>query len=324
AIPMEVAKRLVGKRDIKHISYGNGRGLVGALSAVGNRLEGDHTYEYIAYRSQRASTSPRGVQDESVKEMDRNMGDRLFSSLDPKTGRALIAPHGPDPVLFGIRGEDVKSIIAAASYIQSDQAVGRWMVFRTNQGTGAHLTNCVYVSDLRPYMAAVVHGVIDEKPRAIEGGHVLFGIGDCSGRIDCAVYEPTGEFRETVSKLVKGDQVMVHAAVRPGSRTHGMTLNIEGLEIIKLAKRTKTLNPVCPRCSKRMKSAGTDKGYKCPNCGHRNLGGVKSELPLDTTLEETVYLPPPRAQRHLTRPIKRIGFQNKGVPERLVLKWHDP
>jgi len=323
-ISLAITKRSLEKKSIQHICDGNGRGLIGALAAVGNQLPQDHTYEFIAYRPLELLGQPRGVNDYSVAEMNRVMGERLFSSIDLKTERTLIAPHGPDPVLYGIRGENSQDVISAASYIRSDSSIERWMVFRSNQGTGAHLRNVVYIADLRPYMAAIVHGVIEKEPNMIEGGHAIFGISDCSGHIDCAAYEPTGEFRDMVTRLTKGDQVLVHAAVRPASRTHGLTLNVEGIEIIKLVKRIKMTNPLCPNCSKRMKSAGKGKGYKCIKCGFKEPIGTKTEVALERELEERVYLPPPRAQRHLTRPLERMNRRNAGIPEDLADNWHFP
>jgi tRNA(Ile2)-agmatinylcytidine synthase len=319
---MNVADRLLKVHSIEHVRKGNGRGLVGALAAVGNRLKNDHTYELIAYRSAESTSEPRGVDEQSVFEMDQKMESRLFSNVDPVTRRALIVPRGPDPVLFGIRGERVEDVVEASSYVKSEQSVDRTMAFRTNQGTGAHLTHCVYVSDLRPYMAVVVHGAIDRNPKITEGGHVVFSVGDCSGKVDCATYEPTGEFRKIVLELVKGDQVLLHAAVRPAARTHGLTLNVEGLEIAKLTQVHRESNPVCPHCFKRMKSAGKGQGYKCFSCGFKDPEGTKTRTPVERALEETVYLPPPRAQRHLTRPLARLGKENRGVPKELVDRWY--
>jgi tRNA(Ile2)-agmatinylcytidine synthase len=323
-ISIAIAKRVLERNDIQHIYDGNGRGLIGALAAIGNRLAQDHTYEFIAYRSPESSNQPRRVHEDSVIEMNRAMGPRLFSNIDPRTKRTLIAPHGPDPVLYGIRGERPEDVMSAATYVQSDSSIERQMLFRSNQGTGAHLKNVVYVADLRPYMAAVVHGVIDRNPKMLEGGHLIFGIGDCTDRIDCAVYEPTGEFREIVARLTKGDQTLVHAAVRPASKTHGHTLNVEGIEIVKLTQRSKLVNPMCPNCAKRLKSAGKGQGFKCVNCGFKDRDATKSEVILDSELEETVYLPPPRAQRHLTRPLERSDRRNSGLPESLVDEWHIP
>ncbi|NHI83037.1 MAG: DUF1743 domain-containing protein [Candidatus Thorarchaeota archaeon] len=321
-IPIEIGKRLIHEEQCEHISYGNGRGLVGALAAVGNLLNGDYTFEYIAYRKIQNSGKMRGVSNDSVLMMDKAMGDKTFSNIDGKTGLGLIAPHGPDPVLFGIRGEQPQDVIKAASYIKSKQDIDRWMVFRTNQGTGAHLTNCVYIADLRPYMAAVVHGVVDSAPRIIEGGHVIFGVEDCSGRIDCAAYEPTGNFREIILNLIKGDQVLIHVGVRPAAKTHGLTLNVEGIEILKAAEKLKLTNPICPRCAKRMKSAGSGKGYKCFNCGFKDPKGKKITILSRRNIEKRLYLPPPRAQRHLTRPMSRLNQSNEGEQTSLIYQWH--
>lgn len=322
-IPIEVGKRIVHEERLEHISYGNERGLVGALAAAGNLLSGDYTYEYIAYRELGSSNQPRGVSDESVILMDDAMGEKTFSNVDRQSGFGLIAPHGPDPVLFGIRGERPAYVKEAASYIKSNQKVERWMVFRSNQGTGAHLLNCVYVSDLRPYMAAVVHGVVDTAPKMIEGGHVIFGVADCSGRIDCAAYEPTGDFRGVIAKLIKGDEVLIHCGLRPAAKTHGLTINVEGIEVLKPAEGLTEANPICPRCSKRMKSAGKEKGYKCFSCGFRDPNAKKTRTPIAREIEEGLYLPPPRAQRHLTKPDSRLNLTNRGIESILIDAWYE-
>ena len=138
-LPVNFAQRIIDKLDLQYLSMGNGRGLIGALSAIGNQLMEDHTYEYIAYRSLVNSTKPRGIDPDSVKVMNEKMGDTLFSNVDPQTRRMLIGPHGPDPVLFGIRGDRVEDVIEGASYISTKQNIARWLVFRTNQGTAEHL-----------------------------------------------------------------------------------------------------------------------------------------------------------------------------------------
>ncbi|MFX1607387.1 MAG: DUF1743 domain-containing protein, partial [Promethearchaeota archaeon] len=253
---------------------------------------------------------------------DRKMGNRVFSNLDPSTNRILIEPHGPDPVLFGVRGESAVDVIEAGKQITSRQQVNRWMVFRSNQGTGEHLKHSVQIKNLRPYMAAVVSGRVVSDPRMIEGGHTIFAIADDDGRIDCAAYEPSGEFREIVMKLVVGDRIKVNAGVRPASRTHDLTLNLEGFEVIELTEVSEFANPQCPVCGKRMKSAGHDKGYKCVKCGYKDLEITKVETPLERELETRLYLPPARAQRHLTRPQIRVNRRNNGVPKGLTAKWH--
>ncbi len=322
-IPIALAQRVIAKYKYRYFGFGNGRGLVGALAAVGNSLQNDHTYEYLAYRSMEESDMPRGVDIESVIKMDKILGNRVFSNIDDRE-RILIEPHGPDPVLFGIRGESAEVVKEAAALVKSKQAVERWMIFRTNQATGEHLTHQVNINDLRPYMAAMVHGHVDATPQIFEGGFIVFGIKDQTGRIDCAAYEPTRQFREIISNLRIGDEVRVHASIRPRSRTHGRTLNIEGIEILRLTSTMQSQNPLCPKCKKRMKSAGTEKGFKCVKCGYRDRDGAKEEVEVERTISVGLYLPPLSAQRHLTRPISRINQDNSGESIDPTEKWHVP
>ena len=323
-VPIELAQRLVERYDIVHYKGGNGRGLIGALASVGNTLEHDHTYEFIAYRSMDQSKFKRGVDPESVLEMVNKMKDRVFSNIDPDEARILIEPHGPDPVIYGIRGEAATDVIEAARFVRSEQAVERWMVFRSNQATAEHLAHIMRIRDLRPYMACVVHGRVESIPRITEGGHVFFELGNDLERIDCAAYEPTRGFREIVRGLRVGDEISVHANVKPRSRTHGLTLNIEGLEILNLMPGVLLVNPDCPHCLKRMKSAGSGKGFKCFRCGFKDPTAMKIERRVERTIREGLHLPPLSAQRHLTRPLTRINRSNSGRPEHLVSKWHDP
>jgi tRNA(Ile2)-agmatinylcytidine synthase len=321
-VPIELARRIIEDRSISHFVSGNGRGLIGALSAVANTLHEDHTYEYISYRTLEDCKDKRGVDTESVRSMDKTMGDRVFSNVDTSTNRIMIEPHGKDPVLFGVRGESAEYVIEAANLVKSEQDRDRWMVFRSNQGTGEHLKHRVEIRNLRPYMTAVVAGRVESRPRMIEGGHSIFTIEDENDKIDCAAYEPSGEFRNIVMKLKIGDLINVHVGVRPASRTHGLTLNLEGLEIVKLANVSEVSNPICAQCGKRMKSAGRGKGYKCTKCGHKDKDISKIETPVARDLCSGLYLPPARAQRHLTRPIARIGKVNSGKPSSLVSRWH--
>jgi len=320
-IPIALAHRIIKQHNFSYFALGNGRGLVGALSAIGNTLDNDHTYEYLAYRSMEQSDQKRGVDVESVITMDRHFGTRVFSNLDDKN-RILIEPHGPDPVLYGIRGETAADVIEAATLVKSAQSVERWMVFRTNQATGEHLVHQVHISDLRPYMAAMVQGLVDAEPKIFESGFVVFGIKDNTARIDCAAYEPTRQFRDIVSHLQIGDEVRVHASVRPKSRIHDLTLNLEGLEILHLSPGIQSQNPLCPECNKRMKSAGTGKGFKCTKCGYRDRVGTKIEKDVERKITTGFYLPPLSAQRHLTRPLSRANKNNSGRSFDLVEKWH--
>ncbi|UCE11322.1 MAG: DUF1743 domain-containing protein [Candidatus Thorarchaeota archaeon] len=324
ALPIELARRILRKHELMHFCVGNGRGLIGALSSIGNQLRNDHTYEFLAYRGLDAIGETRGVNPQSVIEMDKMFSGRLFSNLDPVSGRILVEPRGPDPVLFGLRGEAAGDVIRAADHVQSSQDIDRWMVFRTNQGTNEHLENRLQISRLRPYIAVTVEGRVESQPTMLEGGHVVFKLGDDSGTIECAAYEPSGDFRKTILLLRQGDSIVILAGVRPSSKNHGLTLNVEGLQVREVTEQVEYANPVCPRCDRRMKSAGKQKGFKCANCGHRDAVAEKIATPVSRSLKIGYYLPPLSAQRHLTRPLARIKRRNRGRPDHMVEEWHIP
>ncbi|MGQ4911392.1 MAG: TiaS agmantine-binding domain-containing protein [Candidatus Thorarchaeota archaeon] len=324
SLPIELASRIIQREKLVHYGFGNRRGLIGALASVGNMLTEDYTFEFIAYRSLEACGHERGVDGDSVTRMDSVLKPQVFANIDASNGQVLIEPHGPDPVLFGVRGENPDAVKEGGLMVRSHQAVERWMIFRTNQATGAHLTHEMRIDTLRPYMAAKVRASVSQRARIIEGGHVIFGIADDTGEVDCAVYEPTGEFRDTANRLMVGDRVVIHGSVRPASRTHPMTLNVEGIEVVALTPKIRVSNPLCTRCGKRMKSAGRGKGFKCDNCGHRERNGEKVRTTLERTLTVGLYLPPPRAQRHLTRPFERPEMGNMGVPVKMIDEWHSP
>lgn len=84
-------------------AYGTKLGLVGALAAIGQILDGDHTFELVAYRRKENRGSPRLVSEASVKRMDMLTRPTTFNSYDYDNKRILITPHGPDPVLLGVR-----------------------------------------------------------------------------------------------------------------------------------------------------------------------------------------------------------------------------
>lgn len=322
-VPKSLALRIISENEFTHLSFGNGRGLVGALAAAGNGLESDYTFEYLTYRKLSESNEVRGVDKTSVELMDKKMGDKTFSNIDQTNGTILIEPQGPDPVLYGIRGERPDDVIEAASYISSKQEVNRWMVFRTNQGTGEHLTQRLSIAQLRPYMSISVNCEVAEKPRIIEGGHIIFKVSDKERTVHCASYEPTGDFRWDVMKLKEGDQITLYAGVRPASSAHDITLNVEGMDINHLVDDIQYSNPLCSQCGQRMKSAGKDKGFKCAHCGHKDRITRKLEQQIPRDLQLRYYLPRPSAQRHLTRPFSRVGRLNI-PPTELIEKWHNP
>ncbi|MFX0107054.1 MAG: hypothetical protein ACFE7R_02115, partial [Candidatus Hodarchaeota archaeon] len=66
------------------------------------------------------------------------------------------------------------------------------------------------------------------------------------------------------------------------------------------------------------------KGYKCINCGHIDRVATKVKVSIERGLHERLYLPPLRAQRHLTRPHRRQKKRNLGSEIKIIETWHSP
>jgi tRNA(Ile2)-agmatinylcytidine synthase len=147
------------------------------------------------------------------------------------------------------------------------------------------------------------------SPWIVPRRHVIFTITDDNGRIDCAAYEPTGKFRNVIKSLVVGDEIEAYGGVIPSSKKHRQTVNLEKIKIIKLVTKISYHNPSCPKCGKKMKSLGKNKGYRCKKCKHKNLVAKKIESEEERSIKEKLYIPPPRAHRHLTKPIQRYGIE---------------
>ncbi len=318
-VHLEEAERLIAEHCASAVAWKNRRGLIGALAAVGGTLEGDHTYELLTYRVPEKRGKKRLVEPESVRRVEARLPE-TFNSVDPETGQVLIAPRGPDPVLYGVRGETPESVLAAMKMIEVGEPVERWCIFRTNQGTDAHLTRTYTISELKPRHPSVVTGIVEGKHKVIEGGHVIFTIVDGSGRVDCAAYEPSGSFRDTVMRLREEDEVRVAGGVRETEM--GLTINLERLDVLSLAVEQRLVNPRCPACGGATESMGRGQGLRCKRCGHREVGLTKVTEEVPREIKLGIYLPPPRAERHLTKPFKRYGREHRGAPEKLSAPWH--
>lgn len=272
---------------------GNGRGLIGAAAALAWRPQG-RSYEVLAWRERARWGTPRRIEPESVFEMAGRFR-HTFQNLDAKRNRILITPRSPCPILFGIRGWSAEGLLDAAATIRGERPESL-LVFETNQGTDEHLVNkCV--AEIGRWESVRVRGTVAAAPRAIPGGHVLFPLSDGAGRIECAAYEPTKEFRNVVRLLRAGDAVEAMGAV--GDHPH--TVNLEKLRVLRLASAfAPGPNPLCRRCGARLHSAGRNAGFRCRRCGWKTI-----RKPLRRVVRELrrgLYQVPPCARRHLARP----------------------
>jgi tRNA(Ile2)-agmatinylcytidine synthase len=318
------AMKLIRSFGAEAVGFKSGRGIIGALAAIGETLERDHTYELIAYRIPQNRGTPRKLVVSSVLNMDKKTKPLTFNNVDPETGRVLITPRGPDPILYGIRGETPSAVKQAHEIVRSHEPVERWVIFRTNHGTDAHLRRINSIADMHPYQPAIVQGTVSRQPYIVPRRHVIFSIKDENSMIDCAAYAPTGALRKIARMLVVGDLVEVYGGVRPASEKHSVTINLEKLKILKLAPKIVFHNPFCPRCGRRMESMGTGKGFRCDRCGFRSSKLKKTVVREKRYVKEELYVTSPRSQRHLTKPLCRYGLEKSAKPKRMIKDWHFP
>ena len=299
------------KAEVHKIKSGNG--IIGALAAIGENLDTDKTFELIAYRIPKNRGTQRDIDKNSVIEMDEITHPKTFDNYDPVTGEICITPHTPCPILYGIRAENPAIAIDAHKIVRSAEPIERWIVYKTNQATDSHYQK-LKIRDLKPYVSAIIEGKVSSKPRIIQGGHIIFKIKDKSGELYCATFEPTKQFRRIITKLIEGDHIKVYGGVKEKSNLP-LTLNLEKLEILKLSPLIEKHNPICNKCGKRAKSSGKNDGYICKSC--------KKKFSKDSfILKEKIrdlnigfYEVPPRARRHLAKPLIRIFMKGSNMPK---------
>ena len=302
---------LMKRHNIRYRGWGKQRGLIGALAAIGSLLYNDSTFELIAFRSKANWGIRRLVDDNSVINMSQKTYPYTFNCYDEEKQRVLITPRGSDPVLLGVRGETPEMMLQAYRMIKIDEDVRGYMIFKTNQGTGVHLKSKLDLGDLKAYRSGKFECTVTHPPRIGIGGHVYIKVKNEEGCTDCAAYEPTGRFRKAVLSLIPEDLVEIAGSVRRRTSNHPTIINMESLLIKKIAKDIRFVNPDCNICGKRMSSKGQRQGFHCDSCNSTDRKAEKVKLENPRTIQVGLYIPPPRAQRHLSKPKQRYLLQRK-------------
>lgn len=322
-VTLEEALALIKKYHAEALGYNSCRGIIGALAAIGETLDCDHTYELIAYRTPENLGTKRRVDKDSIFEMDKQTQPYTYNNVDTEKNRVIITPRGPDPILFGIRGESAEIVKKAFDIVKPLEPVERWVIFRSNQGTDAHLKPIAKLSEVEPYCSVIVKGTVSKSPRLVPVRHVIFSIKDESTEVDCAAYEPTGDLNKIARRLMVGDELEVIGATHKATETKPLTINLEKIQVLKLAQQVQTENPMCPNCGKRLKSMGKNQGYRCEKCGGKYTDLKKKETALPRSVELGLYVTSTRSQRHLTKPLRRYGQEKKCHDTLdLIRDWH--
>lgn len=311
------AKKFTSQKNLDSFYLGNGQGLVGAIGVIGYSFN-DHTLELLSYRKKSNFGKKRKISKDSVRIMQEKTFPNTYNSFDTKKGKVMISPRGPDPVFYGIRGENPESLFSASSIIKSQEKLDGYMIFKSNQGTSDHLRNEIDISEMKPYTSGTVNGIVSQEPKLQRGGHLTFSIISKGIEIRCTVYKQTG-MSKTLMNLIKGDKICIGGGIRKSSHNHPRTINVEFVRVLKLEKNLLMTNPLCNTCNKKMKSKGKNQGFECVKCGKKAPKKIYEEIP--RKIKKKLYVPEISAHRHLTRPLQRIGLTNKETRFDDSLPW---
>jgi tRNA(Ile2)-agmatinylcytidine synthase len=306
--------RALSKTGVRERLLGNGMGVVGAAASMGFSCDSDdHTYELIAYRRPENCGKRRAVEPESVVEMEAETFPHTFNSYDHESGRVLVAPTGPDPVLLGVRGDSPRTVLEAFRRIRTGEEPLGHIIYATNQCTDAHLTSQL-PTPLKAFSAGWLEGAV-ASVRPYQGGHLMLQLrAHDSSTLCCMVYEPSGDLRRVARLLRPGDSVRVSGGVRRASSKNPAVVNVEKIDVLSTSHQPIKTSPRCVVCGSGMKSEGRGKGYQCKRCGHKSAQRAEAGAPepLTARVHTGTYLPSPRAQRHLTKQLIRYGKERVG------------
>ncbi|NLV28067.1 MAG: DUF1743 domain-containing protein [Methanomicrobiales archaeon] len=291
---IEEAIHVINKHCLYHKKYKLGRGLIGATAAICSEFP-DKTWEFLAYRNQDRLMQRREIEHESFYLSEKLTFPHTWDTWDEDEGHPVCVPHSYDPVLYGIRGDTPFSVTRAVSFIISEPP-GMFQVWETNQGTDAHLVQCMGEGP-EEGISYLIQGKVLSNPVTGKGGHVSFILLTGKLEILCMAFEPTKKFRDAVRSLKAGDKILVMGSYLK------KTLNLEKFYLFNADPVPLPHAPLCPSCKKRMTSAGLRKGYKCRICGQRER---EPDMAYERrTIHPGWYEVPPGARRHLARPLAR-------------------
>lgn len=226
-------RRFLKDNGVRLFELGNGMGVVGAAASLGFSEVFDHTYELIAYRRKEKWGTKRELDGSSVAEMDKATFPHTFNNYDYQKKKVLIAPHGPDPVLLGVRGDSPGVVIDAFGMLRAEDVQGH-MVYVSNQHTDAHIQQEL---EWKAYSSGWFEGEVQEV-QVGEGGHTYVTLMTKSREVSVAAYEPTGDLRRSVKLLGPEDRIRAYGGVRRGTSLHPMVLNMEKMEVVSTKSRS--------------------------------------------------------------------------------------
>ena len=338
-VNLDYVKKILKQNNALYHGYKNKRGLIGASSAVAWRPK-DKTYEIITYREKKKIGSERNVTEESVIKMDKTFsftfnnydyenkkiviapsspcpvlfgirGDKtdllrpMKTIKSEKISRWIIfeTNQGTDEHLQKKKIRNIKaydSVIVKGTVLERPRTItGGHVIFSISQSKLSILWN---LQEQIPNILGKAKGFSKRNRKFIGRDFtrksMLLSLGN--HHIDCAVYEPTKNFRNLIRGLEKDDRITVFGGVRESP----LTVNVEKIKIEKLAEVYEKLIPVCPKCNKKMKSIGKNQGYRCRRCSVKTKEIETKKI--HRKINPGFYEVPCCARRHLSKPLKRF------------------
>jgi tRNA(Ile2)-agmatinylcytidine synthase len=292
------------------------RSIIGSLAALCFEDTNDYTFELITYRLPKNLTKIRLVDVNQVEYLQSEFEKEIFSCFDNQERRELIAPSGPDPVLYGIRGEKPYFLIKFMNKLRSEP-VESYTIFQTNQATNHHVLDGN--NSLRNY--SVFSGVIEiyGEIQEIQGGHVKLKARYNNVLLEIIAFEPTKTLPKVLRESIIGDIYFIHGAV--DNKNDMITIKLEKIRIIHLEVKSNITAPICKNCELRTTSAGFLKGYKCNYCNFTTFNYEITYIDRNYYINQQI-LPTKGAQRHLTRPYSREFKKNPPLLNK-ILKYDD-
>ena len=304
-VTFDIVKKICDRYNIETIG---GRGIIGAVAALGADFSNDSTYELLIYGDPQIKKSLE-VNYELVKLLHELSRPFTFLDVDPEDCTVLLMPAGPDPVIFGIRGESPLHILTFASVLLTALGldVEGWLLYRTNQGTEIHVEHAAW----RPRTYRPVRKIVHvEHCYRTEERHVETTCGD----LNLWCYRHLGTMCTEIERdLGAVLDVWGGAKLQDGK----YYIYIEGIR--KVADRQVRLeNPRCPRCGRRLVSSGRDL-MKCEKCG-LVLPKEKIVHPIVES-EHTFSIPKFSEHRHLMKSFERVGVEGLANVLNISVLW---
>lgn len=255
-------------------------GVIGASAAI-SWPASEFTWELVAWRDPIRVGTPRAVDPETIASIsDKHPG--TFANRDPTTGRCLIAPRTPCPVLYGIRGLSKSSVIDAHNDLQASDSVEvsfEYGIHKTNQCSDDHLDD-IFV------------GTVTGSPVIGPGGHVSLTAMSGGRNETLLAFKEGGPVNEEIRSMHIGDIILW-----AGLRSPDDSIHLERVCLIDAVPIIEN-RPKC--CGTSMKSEGSKSMLRCVKCEKKGkrLWTSKPPRKVGAWVE-----PPPSHRRHLAKPL---------------------